>query len=62
MDFEATITDGIISDSERVTLTKQKLLNCVENIEVRVSDRRGKLIATRQFSGDSSKRRRVRER
>jgi len=39
-----------------------ELLNCAENIEVRFFDRRGKLIATRQFCADSGNGRRVRGR
>ena len=39
-----------------------ELLNCAERIEVRFFDRRGKLIATRHFSADSSNGRRVRKR
>jgi DNA-binding CsgD family transcriptional regulator len=39
-----------------------ELLNCAENIEVRFFDRRGKLIATRHFSADSSNGRRLRKR
>jgi DNA-binding CsgD family transcriptional regulator len=40
----------------------RELLNCAEKIEVRFFDRRGKLIATRHFSADSSHGRRVRKR
>ena len=39
-----------------------ELFQCAEKVEVRFFDRRGKLIATRHFSADSSNERRVRER
>ena len=39
-----------------------ELFHCAEKVEVRFFDRRGKLIATRHFSADSSNGRRVRER
>jgi hypothetical protein len=36
-----------------------ELLHCAESIEVRFFDRRGKLIATRRFSADSTNGRRI---